>query len=101
MGAGNVLVSMGGGGGVLISESGDAYFCPAPSGKVINSTGAGDSTVAGFLAAYSDSGDYKTAFAYAMCSGGASAFSHELATKQEIQLLFEKQNIISKVQPIG
>ncbi len=101
MGAVNVLVSMGGDGGVLISENGDTYFCPAPSGNVINSTGAGDSSVAGFVSAYSHSGDYKTAFAYALCAGSASAFSENLATADEIQSLFKKQNMISKVQPIG
>ncbi|MBQ7901665.1 MAG: 1-phosphofructokinase [Clostridia bacterium] len=101
MGARNVLVSMSRKGGVLISESGDAYYCPAPDGVAVNSTGAGDSTVAGFIAAYAGHGDCKAAFAYAMCSGAASAFSKNLATKQEIEALYHNQNMLAKVQPIG
>ena len=56
---------------------------------MINSTGAGDSSVAGFLAEYVKSDDFKTAFAYGLCAGSASAFSEKLATKDEINALFD------------
>ena len=49
-GARNVLVSMAGDGAVLVAEDGSVYEAEAPKGKVINSVGAGDSMVAGFLA---------------------------------------------------
>ena len=88
MGARNVLVSMAGDGGIFVGEDNVVYFSPAPKGKVINSTGAGDSTVAGFLAEYIRSGDYKKAFIYGLCAGSASAFSEKLATKNEINNLF-------------
>ena len=50
MGAVNVLVSMGGEGAVLVDENGKEYYMPAINGKVVNTVGAGDSMVAGFLA---------------------------------------------------
>ncbi len=89
MGARNIFVSMAGDGGLFLGENTEAYYSPAPVGKVINSTGAGDSSVAGFLAEYVKSGDFKTAFAYGLCAGSASAFSEKLATKDEINALFD------------
>lgn len=88
MGAKNIFVSMAGDGGILVSEEGNTYFSPAPKGKLINSTGAGDSLVAGFLAEYIKTKDYKKAFAYGLCAGSASAFSERLATKNEIDNLY-------------
>lgn len=82
-GARNVLVSMAGDGAVLVTEEGKAYESSAPKGKVVNSVGAGDSMVAGFLAGYMQSGDYRKAFKLGLCTGSASAFSEQLATKQE------------------
>ena len=90
MGARNILVSMGGDGGIFICEDGRAFFSEAPKGKVINTTGAGDSTVAGFLAEFQKSGNYEKAFLFALSSGSASAFSEELATESEVLKLFEK-----------
>ena len=51
-GARNVLISMAGDGAVLVAEDGSVYQAEAPKGKLINSVGAGDSMVAGFLAGY-------------------------------------------------
>ena len=50
LGARNVLVSLGGEGALLIDEKGHAHHHRAPKGKVLNTVGAGDSMVAGFLA---------------------------------------------------
>lgn len=83
-GARNVFVSMAGEGGILAAESGDVMYTKAPEGKVINSTGAGDSAVAGFIAGYMADNDLKKAFLTGICAGSASAFSTELATKEEI-----------------
>lgn len=84
MGAQNVLVSMAGEGAVLVTEQGDVYITEAPKGKLKNSVGAGDSMVAGFIAGYLNSKDYKEAFKMGVCTGSASAFSEELATKDEV-----------------
>ena len=84
-GARNVLVSMAGDGAVLVSEDGSVYRSEAPKGKVVNSVGAGDSMVAGFLYGYLTSGDYKTAFKTGISCGSASAFSENLATRPEVE----------------
>ena len=83
-GARNVLVSMAGEGAVLIAEDGQVFDAPAPKGKLINGVGAGDSMVAGFVAGWIEKQDYKYAFHMGVASGSASAFSENLATKEEI-----------------
>lgn len=90
MGARNVLVSMGGQGAVLLSEDGQFEQTEAPAGKLVNSVGAGDSMVAGFLAGYLESGDYHRAFMMGVCSGSASAFSEELASRAEVEELLKQ-----------
>lgn len=93
-GAKNVLVSMAGDGAVLVAEDGTVYQAKAPKGKVVNSVGAGDSMVAGFLAGYLEHGTYEKAFQMGVCTGSASAFSEELATKKEVlDLLEENKNL--------
>ena len=93
-GARNVLISMAGDGAVLVAEDGSVYQAEAPEGKLINSVGAGDSMVAGFLAGYLEHGTYEKAFQMGVCTGSASAFSEELATKAEVLDLLEKnQNL--------
>lgn len=86
-GAVNVLVSMAGEGAVLIDEHGLVYESPAPKGTVVNSVGAGDSMVAGFLAGYLQGGDYRKAFYMGVATGSASAFSRNLATKEEVETI--------------
>ena len=81
MGAENVLVSLGGEGALLASSDGNVYFHPAPKGHVINSVGAGDSMVAGFLSSLADTGCFETALKYAVAAGSAAAFSGKLADR--------------------
>ncbi|MDO4807882.1 MAG: 1-phosphofructokinase, partial [Coriobacteriales bacterium] len=57
-GARNVLISMAGEGAVFVSEEGEVVKSEAPKGKVVNSVGAGDSMVAGFVAGTIETGDY-------------------------------------------
>lgn len=87
-GAGNVLVSMGGLGAVLVDEQGGVHKGEAPKGTVVNSVGAGDSMVAGFLAGWLEKNDYEYAFRLGLAAGSASAFSENLATKEEVEKLF-------------
>lgn len=86
-GARNVLVSMAGEGGVLVAENGQVYESPSPKGNVINSVGAGDSMVAGFIAGFLETGDYKEAFKNGLLAGSASAFHENLATKEDVESL--------------
>lgn len=90
LGAKNVLVSMAGDGAVLISSDENVYYCSTPDGKVIHSTGAGDSAVAGFL--YAKQNDFSDADAlrFSVCAGSATAFSEDLADKQSVFNLFEQ-----------
>lgn len=85
MGAQNVLVSMAGEGGVLVAADGQVYQSPAAKGTVVNSVGAGDSCVAGFLAGLMETGSYQTAFRMGLAAGSASAFSDHLATRPEVE----------------
>ena len=89
-GARNVLISMAGEGAVFISEKGDVMKSEAPKGTVVNSVGAGDSMVAGFVTGMIESNDYMTAFRMGLCTGSASAFSPDLATRPEVEALLEK-----------
>ena len=85
MGARNVLVSLGGEGAVLLTEQGEIFSSDALKGKVVNTVGAGDSMIAGFLAGYLDSdGDYEMAFKEGLCAGAAKAFNLMMTTKKEI-----------------
>jgi len=87
-GAQNVLISMAGEGAVLVTADGKVYDAPAPKGKLINGVGAGDSMVAGFMAGWMEKQDYEYAFYMGVAAGSASAFSENLATKEEIQMVY-------------
>lgn len=88
-GARNVLVSMAGDGAVLVAEDGTTFESPAPKGKVINSVGAGDSMVAGFIYGYLTEKNYEKAFYTGISCGSASAFSENLATKEEVNAIYQ------------
>ena len=86
-GARNVLVSMAGDGALLLDEKGEVHRIGTPKGKVVNSVGAGDSMVAGFVAGYLQSGSYAQALRLGTVCGSATAFSLGLATKEKIDEL--------------
>ena len=88
MGARNVLVSMAGDGAVLVDETGGTRAIKCPAGEVINSVGAGDSMVAGFLAGYLQTGDFAYALRLGTAAGSATAFSLGLADREAIMKLF-------------
>ena len=89
MGAQNVLISLGGDGAMLLNKEDKVYYSKAPKGKVINTVGAGDSMVAGFLAGYKKTKDYEQAFKMGIATGSASAFSMDLATAKEVEDLLK------------
>ena len=89
-GARNVLVSMAGDGALLLDEQGGVHRIGCPKGTVVNSVGAGDSMVAGFVAGYQQSGgNYDTALRLGTACGSATAFSLGLATRQDIEKLLK------------
>lgn len=86
-GARNVLVSMAGDGALLLDETGQVHRIGTPKGTVVNSVGAGDSMVAGFVAGYQQTGDYAYALRLGTACGSATAFSLGLATREKIDEL--------------
>ena len=89
-GARNVLVSMAGDGALLLDEKGEVHRIGTPKGKVVNSVGAGDSMVAGFVAGYLRSGSYLEALRLGTACGSATAFSLGLAKKEKIDELLNQ-----------
>ncbi len=83
-GARNVLVSMGAHGALLLTEDGHIMEAPAPEGDVIDTIGAGDSMVAGFIAGYLERESYVDAFRKGIAAGSATAFTAGLATAAQI-----------------
>ncbi len=90
MGARNVLISMAGDGAILITEEGETIQMGTPKGKVINSVGAGDSMVAGFVAGYLKNNSYEEALKTGTAAGSATAFSEGLASIEMIQAMMEQ-----------
>ena len=90
MGAQNVLISMAGEGAVLIAADGRVFEAPAPKGTLVNGVGAGDSMAAGFMAGWMQQQDYEHAFYMGLAAGSASAFSKNLATKEEVENVYRQ-----------
>lgn len=90
MGARNVLISMAGDGAIFINENGEVKKSDVPKGKLINSVGAGDSMVAGFIAGYLNSNSLDEAFKMGVATGSASAFSEGLAIKEKVYELLKQ-----------
>lgn len=92
-GASNVLVSMGGNGAVLCDENGKTHYMPAVGGEAVDTVGAGDSMVAGFIAGYTEKKDYEYALKLGTAAGAATAFSEGLGTRDKIyELLHSVQS---------
>mgnify|MGYP001497557827 CR=1 FL=1 len=89
MGAVNVLISMAGDGAILVTEDGTVSSKKPPKGTVVNSVGAGDSMVAGFLAGWLNTGDYEKALELGTAAGSATAFSEDVATGEKIMELYK------------
>ena len=89
-GAGNVLVSKGSEGAVMVCSNREAYSLVAPKGNKINAVGSGDSMVAGWLAGYLKYGDLKKAFRMSVAAGSATSFSENIASGEDVDKLYEK-----------
>lgn len=90
MGAENVLVSMAGDGALLLDGNGDVHIMDAPVGQVVNSVGAGDAMLAGFLAGDPEKNGYDYALKLGIASGSARAFSEFLPKSEQIMEIFNK-----------
>lgn len=88
----HVIVSMGGA-GALLATADLLLHAQAPQGKAVNTVGAGDSLVSGFIASYALHGDAEQAFRYGVASGSATAFSRDLCTKKAVEELLSLVNV--------
>lgn len=84
MGAVNVLISLGKAGAILIDECGKIHKIGTVPCKAVNTVGSGDSMVAGFVAGFMDTGNYKYALKLGTACGGATASLPGLAAKSQI-----------------
>ena len=91
-GAQNVMVSLAADGAVLVTEKA-VFYAEAPKGRLVNSVGAGDSSVAGFLAGWLASGDPMTALSLAVAAGSATAFSEGIGDKSTVESLLGQVNV--------
>ena len=89
-GAVNVLISMAGDGAILITEDGQNIKMGTPKGKVVNSVGAGDSMVAGFITGYIRGGNYEEALKSGTAAGSATAFSEGLASLEMYEKMLKQ-----------
>ena len=85
-GAQHVLISMAGAGAYLITPE-HVYHSAAPKGQVVNSVGAGDSMIAGFVGEFSQHHDPVQAFNYGLACGSATAFTEDIATREQIEAI--------------
>lgn len=88
-GARNVLISMAEQGAILVTENQEVLRMQSPSGKVVNSVGAGDSMVAGFLYGWLQNYSYKEALQWGIACGSASAFTKGIASKEEVEKIYQ------------
>ena len=86
-GAQNVLVSLGAEGALLLDAQGGVHRAPAAEGVAVNTVGAGDSMVAGFL--YGIRNGYAHALKMGVAAGGATAFAEGLADAASIYQVFK------------
>lgn len=70
----NVMISLGARGAVLYCDEG-GFHCPAPKIEAISTIGAGDSSIAGFIAATKLGLSKKEALKYAVCYGSAACLT--------------------------
>lgn len=92
LGAENVIVSLGGEGSIFVDK--DRVLKASPiEGKLVNSVGAGDSMVAGFVYGLSHDLSKKDAYKLAVASGTATAFSPDIGSKEKIDESLEKVEV--------
>ncbi len=87
-GVGIVLVSMGPRGILLVSD-GKAYQAVPPAVEVVNTIGAGDSSVAGFICGLASGKDLKESLIRATAAGTATTLRQgtALATKEDVEMI--------------
>ena len=92
MGAKNVIVSLGAAGSIFVDDK-NIYKADAIKGELVNSVGAGDSMVGGFIYAISKGYDKLDAYKLAIACGTATAFSPDIASRKKIEEMSKKVEV--------
>ena len=95
LGAKNIIVSLGKEGAVMLCENQEFLVQKSFDGTVVNTIGAGDSLVAGFIYQFELNHSYADALEFGCLCGAATAFSQGLAN------LDESKKIKNKITPIS
>ncbi len=88
LGAKNIIVSLAENGSIFLSE-GESYYAKLDGVKVINTTGAGDSMVAGFVLSLLRGGNNLQAYRYSVAASYATINNISLATREEVEKYYE------------
>ena len=91
----NIIISRGGDGALLVNKD-FVLEASVPEGELINSIGAGDSMVAGFIAGHVKGYSVEDSFRLAVASGSATAYSYGLAEKELVEKLYKEIKIIKE-----
>lgn len=84
LGARNVIVSLGSSGAGMTTETNQTLFIRAARGQLVNSVGAGDCMIAGFMHEFAKTGSYFKSLNFAVAAGSACAFTESIPTKEQI-----------------
>lgn len=92
MGAQNVMISMAGEGAYLVTAD-HVYHANAATGTAVNSVGAGDSMIAGFVGTWFEKHDAAEGLRVGSACGGATAFTEDIAIKSQIDAVLPQIKI--------
>ena len=92
MGAQNVIVSLGDKGSIFVDEN-HVYRARPIDGKLVNSVGAGDSMVGGFVYGMVNNFEKINAYKLAAACGTATAFSPDIAGRDMINQVLNKVEV--------
>ncbi|EGC82835.1 1-phosphofructokinase [Anaerococcus prevotii] len=92
LGAKNVIVSLGAAGSIFVDDK-NIFKADAIKGDLINSVGAGDSMVGGFIYAISKGHEKLDAYKLAIACGTATAFSPDIASRKKIEEMSKKVEV--------
>lgn len=88
----NIIISLGDKGSLFFTQE-KVYRALPIEGKILNTVGAGDSMLAGFLGKYIETNDLYKSYKFSVASSSASVFSKELGKKEDIYNLEERVEV--------
>ncbi len=94
-GVGTVLATLGKQGAILVGREGPALLVTAPEMEMVNSVGAGDASLAGFLAAWQEGHPLAERARWAMAAGAANcaALSAASCTRERLEELLPRVTV--------